>query len=409
MRKLKMRKYNKSKTKETIWTQSFISIFIINIILNLGQFMTGALIPKFAAHLGGTATIVGMVTSMFAITALGVRPIVGPATGYFRKNRLLAVSTGVIILAFICYGIAADINMILVGRLLHGIGMGFLAPLSLALASDALPENRIASGIGIFSLGQAIATAIGPTLGLELVKVYGYNSTFIISAVAMGTVLLLILRLKSEAPSPNKRFKISLDNIIALEVIVPTIIMFFLAGAFSCINSFILIYGGATGVDDIGLFFTSYAVCLLFTRPISGKLTEKYGVSTTIIPGIVIFALSFIVISFSKSLPMFIVSGALSACGYGICQPSIQTLCMKLVPNERRGVAGNTNYIGVDTGYLITPSLAGLIVTIVQGYGGSEVDGYAIMYRLMIIPILIALVIFLFNRKSLTRNKTYAD
>ena len=279
----------------------------------------------------------------------------------------------------------------MVGRLLHGIGMGFLAPLSLALASDALPESRIASGIGVFSLGQAIVTAIGPMLGLELVQAYGYSATFFISAMGTSIVLVLSLRLKTKAPERNKTFKISLYNIIAPEVIVPTVIMFFLAGAFSCINSFILIYGGALDVDEIGLF----------TRPISGKLSEKYGLSTTIIPGILIFALSFIVISYSRSLPMFIVAGAISACGYGICQPSIQTLCMKLVSSDRRGVAGNTNYIGVDMGYLITPSLAGFIVSVVENNGGSEVAGYAMMYQVMTIPILIALAIFLLYRKSL--------
>lgn len=299
--------------------------------------------------------------------------------------------------------------MIIAGRLLHGIGMGFLAPVSLALASDALPESRIASGIGVFSLGQAIATAIGPMLGLELVQAYGYSAVFLISAGATCLVLVLSLRLKTEAPAPNQRFTISLDNIIATEVIIPTIIMFFLAGAFSCINSFILIYGGAIGIEEIGLFFTAYAVCLLFTRPVSGRISERYGVSATIIPGMLIFALSFVVISFSRSLPMFIFAGAVSACGYGICQPSIQTLCMKLVPSERRGVAGNTNYIGVDAGYLITPSIAGFIVSMVQDKGGTEVNGYAAMYRFMTIPIVIAFAVFLWNRKHLAASKAAVD
>jgi MFS family permease len=121
----------------------------------------------------------------------------------------------------------------------------------------------------------------------------------------------------------------------------------------------------------------------------------------TIIPAIIAYAVSFIVISFSRSLPMFILSGVILAFGYGICLPSIQTLCMRLVSKERRGVAGNTSYIGVDAGYLITPILAGFVVTTVQKYSGSTVLGYAVMYRLMVVPILIALIIFLWKRKEL--------
>lgn len=388
--------------KESIWTPFFLKLFIINALLNLGQFMMTALIPKFAEHLGASAAIIGVVSSMFAITALAVRPIVGPSTGYFRKNRLLATAIGIILAAFVCYSMASSISMIIVGRLLHGVGMGFLAPVILALASDALPNRKLASGIGIFSLGQAIATAIGPMVGLELVHEFGYQAAFITGSILMGIVLVLTLRLKTELPDRLTRFKVSLHDVVAIEVMIPTIIMFFLAGANSCIQAFILIYGGVNGVKEIGLFFMSYAVCVLFSRPISGRIADKYGIDKVIIPGIVLFALSFVVISFSHTLPMFLIAGGISAFGYGICFPSIQTLCIKLVTKRRRGVASNTTYIGVDLGYLITPTIAGLIVTFVQEQSGNEVAGYAAMFRFMTIPIFISLLIFLIKRKELT-------
>ncbi|THF84176.1 MFS transporter [Cohnella fermenti] len=398
---------NKAAGKSsTIWNRAFIAIFIINVILNLGQFMMNTLVPNFAEHLGATAVLVGMVSSMFAVTALGVRPIVGPATGYFRNNRLLAAAVGVIVLAFICYGLSDSIAMVVAGRLFHGMGMGFLAPLCLSLASEALPGDKIASGIGVFSLGQALATAVGPTLGLELVDTVGYHATFFVGAALMAIVLVLAWRLKATTPSREGGFRISWDKIVAPEVVLPSVIMFFLASAYSCINSFVLIYGKESGVEEIGLFFTAYAVCVLFTRPFSGKLADKYGLGRILVPAILIFALSFILISFARSLPMFLLSGAVSAFGYGICQPIVQTLCMKLVPQERRGVAGNTNYIGVDIGYLIAPSVAGAIVTAVQGKGGSALAGYSLMFQIMTIPIFIALLLFLWRRNRLPLSAT---
>ncbi|WP_141504692.1 MFS transporter [Paenibacillus luteus] len=394
-----------SGDRQTIWNPTFTYIFIINVALNMAQFMMNTLIPNYAEHLGATAVIIGVVSSLFAVTALGIRPIVGPATGYFRNNRLLAVAVGIIALAFVSYAFADSISILMLGRLLHGIGMGFLAPLSLALASDALPSSKLASGIGIFSLGQAVATAVGPMLGLELVHAFGYSATFIIGAVIMLAVLLMALRLKTDVPDKSAGFKISLNNIIAVEVVVPSVIMFFLAGAYSCINSFILIYGKANGVKEIGLFFTAYAVCVLFSRPFSGRIADKYGLSTMLVPGIFIFALSFILISFARSLPMFLLAGAVSAFGYGICQPIIQTMCMKLVDKERRGIAGNTSYIGVDLGYLLTPTIAGAIVTYVQSRGGSPVEGYSIMFQTMTIPIIAAFVVFMMTRKRLLKQE----
>lgn len=393
-----------SEGKQTIWNRAFLSIFIINFILNMGQFMMNTLIPKYAEHLGATATIVGMVSGMFAVTALCVRPVVGPATSYFKKNRLLAVTIGIIIAAFVFYSFATSIPMIIAGRLLQGMGMGFLAPVTLALASNSLPENKMASGIGVFSLGQAVATAVGPTIGLKLLKAIGYSKSFFIAAVLLSIAFVLSLQMKTEEPDRSAGFKISLNNMIDFDVIVPAIIMFFLGGTYSCINSFIILYGGACGIEDIGLFFTAYAICLLFTRPIGGRVADKYGIDKTIIPGIIIFAASFIIVSFSRTLPTFLLAGAVSAFGYGICQPAMQTLCMSLVPKERRGVAGNTNYMGLDTGYLLIPPLAGTVVTLVQQSSGSKLVGYAVMYRIMTVPILIALVIFLVNRNKLTKR-----
>ncbi len=98
----------KGKEKESIWSRAFISIFIVNFVMNMGQFMMNTLIPKYAYQLGGTATITGVVAGAFAVTALGIRPVAGPAMDFFRKNRLLSISVGIIALTFIFYGFRAQ-------------------------------------------------------------------------------------------------------------------------------------------------------------------------------------------------------------------------------------------------------------------------------------------------------------
>lgn len=386
---------------KSVWNKGFIGMLIMNLFLMMGLFMMNVLVPTYAAHLGATAAIVGLVTGILAITALAVRPIVGPSTRYFRNNRLLAGAVFLTILAFICYGLAESITLIVIGRLLHGMGMGFFAPVSMALVSNTLPPDKLASGIGIFSLGGALATALGPSFGLALVDRFGYQTTFFIGALIMTIAMLLPLLLKSELPPRNSSFHIRCSDIIAKEVLIVAVIMFFLSGAYSCVNYFIVLYGQAAGVKEIGLFFTSYSIFLFISRPFSGRIADKYGVDKILIPGIIIFALSFLLLSFSQTLPMFILTGAVLAFGFGICQPTIQTLCIQLVPVERRGVAGNTAFIGTDIGYLIAPFIAGIIVTLIQNRGGTDVSAYAIMYRWMMIPIIVAFFLFMWKRKEI--------
>ena len=399
-----MNNLNNTSRMNTIWNKSFINVFILNLTMNMAQYMINVLIPKYADYLGANATLVGVISGMFAVTALSVRPVVGSAIIHIKKNHLMAAAIGFVMFAFICYGLANSTTMIIIGRLAHGIGMGFMAPLGLTLASDALPEKKMASGIGIFTLGQAISTAIGPTLGLFLTDLFGYNITFFIGAIMMSLSFIIALRLTTEEPDAAGKFKISFNNVIDKEVIIPAIIMLFLSGAYSSINGFLVIYAEISNVSNIGLFFTVYAISVLLSRPFSGRIADKYGLDKILIPGMLIFALAFIIISISHSLPMFLLAGVISAFGYGICQPVMQTLSLRLVSNERRGVAGNTTYIGVDTGNLIVPILAGTIVTSVQNTTGSGVFGYEVMYRVMVIPVLIALAIFLIRRKVLLQK-----
>ena len=146
-------------TKQRIWSTGFTTIFVINLIINVAQYMMITLVPKFAESLGASAILIGVVTGTFAITALAVRPLVGPATLRLRGPRLLAATLLLLVIAFVLYSTSHGIVGLFIARLLHGTGMGFLGPVSLSLASQTLPAERMAQGIGIFSLGQAVATA----------------------------------------------------------------------------------------------------------------------------------------------------------------------------------------------------------------------------------------------------------
>jgi MFS family permease len=394
------------ENRDKIWTRDFVTVFAVNFVMSMGQFMINTLLPKYTYHLGGDASVVGMVTGIFAVTALGIRPVAGPAMDYFRKNRLLTLSIGVITLSYACFGFAGGIPMLVAARLLHGIGIGMTAPLCLALVTNNLPIGKVASGLGIFSLGTAIASAFGPSVGLKLADSIGYSDTFLISTALMAVCFGLSLRIRADIPERAGRFKISLNQIVAPEVILPTLVIFLQMISFSSLNSFIAIYGGLTDVADIGLYFTASAVCLILIRPFSGRIADRFGLDKLIIPGLFIFAGALVLTSFCNTLPMFILTGAVTALGYGISEPMIQTMNMQLVPKERRGAAGNTNFLGVDVGMLIGPSIAGFIITGVQKTTGDELLGYRVMYRAMVLPVVAAVVLFMLNRKKLlTRIK----
>ena len=172
---------------------------------------------------------------------------------------------------------------------------------------------------------------------------------------------------------------------------MPAILLFLLSGTFFTINSFLAIYGTDMGVVNIGFFFTVYAGVLVFSRPLIGKMSDKYGLVKVTIPALFCFALSFFLSSIADDLFMFLLAAFVSAFGFGAAQPAIQTLCMKCVPSDRRGAASSTAFIGNDLGNMAGPVLAGYIV---------ECAGYRVMWRAMILPIIAAFILLIcFGRK----------
>ena len=359
--------------------------------MNLAQQMMNSLIAKYAAHLGASATVVGIVVSMFAVTALVFKVFSGPAIDTFNRRYILVIATLVMGTAFLGYSFSAKIPVLIVFRLLHGSSMAFTATCCLALAADALPPKKIASGIGIFSTAQAASMAIGPTCALSLAGYFGYKITFTIGSCMMIFAAFMAFQINISFIK-TKKFKISVENIIAKESLLPAAMMFFLSMTSCVINSFLILFADVQHVSNIGYYFTVYAGTLLITRPLAGSLTDRLGLVRILIPAMAFFAGAFVLISCAASLPVFLFAAFVSAFGFGACQPAIQTFSMKSVPAERRGAASSTNYIGLDLGNLAGPVLAGSLV---------DRFGYPLMWRIMIFPVGFALGLVLLNRSRI--------
>ena len=390
--------------KDTIWNSTFIAVFIANCFQNLGQHMMNSLVPKYANTLGAATWLVGFVSSMFAVTALAIRPFSSPASDSFSKKKLLVFAEVLFMVAMFGYSISNNIGMVIGFRLLHGIGSGIAAPLCLALASNSLPEDKMGSGIGIFSVGQAISQAIGPTMGLSLQQSIGFKPTFAIGGGIMIVALILALRIPENPNETRLPFKITLDRIVAKEAILPGLFMTIVTTSYATWSAFIAIYGAASGVKQVGLYFTAYALALLALRPLAGKLMDKFGFDKVLLPAVFIFAANLFALSRARTLVGFIIAGILGAAGYGLCQPICQSLSMQSVKRSQRGAAGNTNYMFQDFGMLAGPIVGGAIVDKLKAAGVGEVDAYSRMYLVMIIPLAFALAYLFIFRKKIQSN-----
>ena len=377
---------------EKIWNSMFVSVFFANMAFGMGQMMSNSLLSVYADYLGAPASQIGILMGMFALTALMFRFVAGPALDSFNRKYLLMGSITVMAVAYVGYSISDSMGMLMVFRLLQGIGIAFGNVCCFAIVADALPPEKFNTGMGYYSIAQIISQAIGPTVGLQLVSWFGYQTTYVINAGVMVIALLIATTIRIPA-RPHKQFKMKLHNIIAKEALAPTAITFFIAMGFTTITALLLVSAKKQGVTEgIGLFFTFSALTMLVSRPLVGKLTDKYGFVKVAVPSILITALSFVIISQADTLWMYLAAAVVNSCGYGAVQPALQSLVMKSVPPDRRGSASSTNFIGMDSATLIGPTVAGVV---------AEIFGYSAMWLVMVIPLLIGTALVLIFRRNI--------
>lgn len=386
-----------------IWNITFIILMMISFFQTMGQMMMNVLIPLYVYDIGAPAQIVGMTVGAFAISAILVRPFIGPAFDAFNKKMILIISLLVIAVSTFLYSVATTVTAIFVIRLLHGAGLATSAALAQAMAADALPIQKMNSGISIFGLALAVSQAIGPIVGLTLLDFVGFQWAFRISALVIVGGLILACLIKEPGNHVRKPYQLKLDRMFSKGAVIPALMIALSSIPFSCINAFIVIYGNLLGIGGMGAYFAVYAGCLLATRPLFGSLSDKHGVQRIIPIGLCFFVASILVLTLASNLPLFLLAAAVGACGYGAVIPLLQSLGFLCSPYDSRGAASNTTFLGLDAGNLVGPTIGGMIVSLFIASGLSEAQSYNGMFFVLIVPVLIAFIVFLMARKSVMR------
>lgn len=378
------------KTGEKLWNRLFIGICFANFFYYMALNAVSALTALYADYLGASSATVGIVTSLFAITALVMKVFCGPATVAFNKKAIALVFLSTMVAAFLVMGFSSTLPVLVFACLLQGVGQGFAPPTLMALASQTLPKSKLGTGIGYYSVVQVIGMALAPAMALQLYPLIGYNLTFFVAAALMGAATLVIVAIRfpedSRRAGNRPKFSLRLDNIIAVEALAPMILLVIVSAAFSGANNFIVLFSKSVGVADISLFFTINACVMFLSRPLGGRLSDSIGARKVLIPGLLVFGVGLVLLSRSTELWQFLAAGAIYAFGLGFSQPNLQALCLKSATSERSGVASSTAFAAFDIGGIAGPIAAGYISEAV-GYQGIYVAsaGYCLLALLLLL------------------------
>ena len=109
----------------------------------------------------------------------------------FKTKSLFVISNLFFILGTVAAMLAPSFAIILLGRLIQGIGTGIALPLMFNIIVEQVPISKTGTVMGFANLIIAIAPAVGPTMGGFIVKMFGWRVIFMVLLPLLVISLIL--------------------------------------------------------------------------------------------------------------------------------------------------------------------------------------------------------------------------
>jgi len=138
----------------------------------------------------GTATVQWITTGYLLVLSITI-PLSSFLKKRFPMKRLFLFAVSIFIIATVMCMIAPSFPILLLGRLLEGVGTGIALPLMFNIVLEQTPFEKMGFMMGIASLIAAIAPAVGPSFGGLVVNTLGWRMIFAFLLPLLVVSLLL--------------------------------------------------------------------------------------------------------------------------------------------------------------------------------------------------------------------------
>ena len=142
--------------------------------------------------------------SVFLLVVGVMIPLSAYISRRFNARTIFFFSLSIFLLgSIICY-FSTSLIILIIGRILQGIGNGIIMPYVQILLLRTIPEEKWQTYMGLYGLVIAIAPVLGSFIGGFVITIYGWRELFSFFTVATIIILVLgIIFVKDNTPSED--------------------------------------------------------------------------------------------------------------------------------------------------------------------------------------------------------------
>jgi DHA2 family multidrug resistance protein len=189
-----------------IWKPKF-NPWLIAIVVALAAFMevldtsiANVALPHMAGNLGASNDESTWVLTSYLVSNAIVLPISGWLAALFGRKRFFLLCIFLFTLSSLLCGAAPTLGMLILFRVLQGVGGGGLQPMAQAILADTFPPQKRGLAFALYGITAVMAPTIGPTLGGWITDNYTWRWIFYINLPIGVLTLFLVMRMVEDPP-----------------------------------------------------------------------------------------------------------------------------------------------------------------------------------------------------------------
>ncbi|MBF87075.1 MAG: hypothetical protein CMJ14_03635 [Pelagibacterales bacterium] len=352
-------------------------ILLVVVIDLIGFGIIIPFLPFYAESFGASPQRVTMLMAIFSIAQFIAAPFWGAMSDKFGRKVIICITLMGSVIAYIFLSLASSLLTLFIARALAGFMAGNISTAQAYIADISTKENRT-KAMGLFGAAFGIGFILGPAIGGILAgpdpenpnTLYPPMFAALLSFIALTLSLLFLKNSNNILTNKNKRLENLLESLKVPSLGQLILLSFTVTVVFAMMESTFSLWSERTfewGAQQNGYIFAYTGLCGALTQGILvGPLSKYFGDKILCRLGVFFLGIGMFGVSMTYSVIHVYIALTFIAVGLGLFMPTISSLIVNLVAEDRRGWVLGVNQSVSSISRIFGPLIAGILF---EAYG----------------------------------------
>lgn len=403
-----------SGTAAILTNVNFLLIIVVNMVSSIAFSMINTPVTLVGSNLGLSATLIGLIASLYSFSKILVRPFMGNSFKRWNPKWVYMAVLFMRGLVAVAYAFTNNIPMYIFSRLLQGVNFGCSNLATQIVVAEVVDREEIGSAFGLSSLLPKLVAAYTTIVSMFFYQNYGASVAFWASAAAslLSMVLLLLVKFPDRTEEKkafqknmeeNRTKKKGINDYIFLPAIPMSCIVCLLCLPTFAMETILLLYCKEIGVDFGAEYLAVYAAMMGIGAFAGGLLGDRLGEKFVVYASMIMAIIAFPLICVTTNKTVWMASAVLVGLYNAMPSPAIRANMMRQAGILYSSIALATFCIFQDIASTVSSTIAGFL---------SDAFGFRMaLCGLAIFPF-IAMIIYtvlLFRAKNAPQTEKIGD